>query len=79
MIVDSELLKALMKEFVRNSGKDPSGSFKASDNWLSKFTHRYGISKKKKTNKKSKSIEERLPAVRNFHWWAIYQMTLEKP
>jgi len=34
---------------------------------------------RKKTNKKSKSVEERLPAVRNFHWWAIYQMTLEKP
>ena len=30
------------------------------------------------TNKKSKSVEERLPAVRNFHWWAIYQMALEK-
>ena len=78
-VVDGELLRTLMKQFVSESGKDPTGSFKASNMWLSKFTHRYGISNQKKTNKKSKSIEERLPAVRNFHWWAIYQMALEKP
>ena len=71
-------IRRLMKQFVSESGKDPTGSFKASNMWLSKFTHRYGISKQKKTNKKSKSIEERLLAVRNFHWWAIYQMALEK-
>ena len=68
-----------MKEFVRNSGKDPSGSFKASNKWVYQFTRRYGISKQKKTNKKSKSVKERLPAVHNFHWWAIYQMALKKP
>ena len=47
-VVDGKLLKTLMKEFVRNSGKGPSGSFKASDNQVQKFTHRYGISKQKK-------------------------------
>ena len=37
---------------VRSSGKDPSASFEASNMWLSKFTHRYGISKQKKKIRK---------------------------
>ena len=54
-------------------------TFKGGCNWISKFTNRFGISLQAKTNKKSKSIEERLPQVRNFHWWAVYQMALEEP
>ena len=33
----------------------------------------------KKTNKKSKSIPERIPKVKNFHWYTVYQMALEEP
>ena len=65
---------------VNASGKDPEKKFKASDKWLHNFTKRWGITKqKKKTNKKSLSIEERLPLVQNFHWWSIYQMATEDP
>ena len=31
----------------------------------------------RKTNKKLKSVEERLPMVKNFHWWTIYQWQLK--
>jgi len=39
-------------------------SFAASNKWLRLFCERYGISMQKKTNKKSKSIEERLPKIK---------------
>ena len=61
------------------SGKDPEGKFKASNKWLFNFTRRKGISKQRKTNKKSKSIEERLPQVLNFHWWTVYEMATQDP
>ena len=64
-----------MKQFVSESGKDPTGSFKASNVEVYSPVRYFQA---EKTNKKSKSIEERLPAVRTFHWWAIYQMALEK-
>ena len=31
------------------------------------------------TKNKSKSIEERLPKIKRFHWWTQYQMALEEP
>ena len=54
-------------------------SFAASNKWVRMFCERNGISMQKKTNKKSKSIEERLPKIKRFHWWAQYQMALEEP
>ena len=54
-----------------------SPDFKASDQWSYKFRKRYGITRQRKTNKKSKSIEERLHLVKNFHWWTIYKMAKE--
>ena len=77
--VDCHWLKNKMKEEVKNSGKDPEKTFKGSDKWLSGFIKRKGISHQRKTNKKSKSVEERLPQIRNFHWWAIYKMATEDP
>ena len=64
---------------VEKSGKDPKKTFKASDRWLLNFARRKGITNQKKTNKKSKSVEERLPLVRNFHWWTVYKMATEEP
>ena len=32
-----------------------------------------------RTDNKSKSIEERLPKIKRFHWWTQYQMALEEP
>ena len=68
-----------MKEEVKKSGKDPEGKFQGSNRWLNGFTKRKGISHQRKTNNKNRSVTERLPEIRNFHWWAIYQMALEDP
>ena len=64
---------------LKEAGKNEDGAFKASNKWLSGFAKRWGVSKQKKTNKKSKSIEERMPQIRNFHWYTIYQMAKEDP
>jgi len=47
--------------------------------WLQGFIKRKGISSQRKTNKKNKSVEERLPQIKNFHHWAIYSMRTEEP
>ena len=79
MVVDSDFPKTSMKDLVRKSGKDTEGNSKASDKWKDNFINRFGITNQKKTNKKSKSVQERLSQVRNFHWWALCQMATEKP
>ena len=56
-----------MKELVRKTGKDTKGTFKLFSKWNDNFIKRFEITNQKKTNKKSKSIEERLPQVRSFH------------
>ena len=75
--VDGEYFSSKMVMLVKRDY--PDSAFKGGSRWISKFTNRFGISLQAKTNKKSKSIEERLPQVRNFHWWAVYQMALEDP
>ena len=79
LVVDYEYMKTQMKILVKESGKDKDGKFKGSNKWLSGFTKRKGVSMQIKTNKKSKSIKERLPKVKNFHYWSIYRMALEEP
>ena len=79
LIVDGEYLKTKIVQVVRDSGKDPENKFKGSNMWLKGFKERRGVSHQRKTNNKSKSVEERLPQIKNFHWWAIYQMALEDP
>ena len=79
LVVDSHYLQSQMRIIVKNSGKNTDGKFKASDKWLFNFTKCWGISKQKKTKKKSKSLEERLPKIRDFHWYTIYQTATEDP
>jgi len=79
LVVDGQYLKTQMKLLVRESGKDKDNKFKGGDKWLHNFTKRNGISKQRKTNNKSHSIIERLPQVKNFHWYTIYQMATEDP
>ena len=64
---------------IKTNGKDPENKFKARDMWLHNFTKRQAISKKRKTNEKSQSVEERLPKVKNLHWYTIYKMATEYP
>ena len=77
LVVDTEWLKTQMKILVKTDC--PSSDFKASCKWLQGFNKRKGISSQKETNKKSRSVEERIPLVKNFHWYTIYQMAGEKP
>ena len=60
-------LKAKMKYFLRKDKLNGYENFKASDHWFTNFKRRYEISFRAASNKKSKSTEERLPQVRNFH------------
>ena len=77
--MDGEFIKQTMLFELKAAGKNEDGALKASNKWLSGFTKRWGVTKQKKTNKKSKSIEERMPQIRNFHWYTIYQMATEDP
>ena len=79
LMVDGEYLKVKMVEEVKKSGKHPERTFKGSGKLLHGFKKRKGVSHQRKTNNKNLSVTERLPAIRNFHWWAIYQMALEDP
>jgi len=53
--------------------------FEGTNKWLSAYKKRNGVSHQKKTNNKSKSIQKRLPQIKNFHWWVIYKMATENP
>ena len=75
MPVDGEWLQSRMRQMVKQ--KNPE--FKAGNQWLSMFCKRKGISMQVKTHRKSKSVAERLPRIKRFHWYAIYQMATEDP
>jgi len=79
MSVDSECLKVKMKFLVKESKKDPDGTFAASNHWIGNFMIRKGLSVQKKTNKKHRTVQELLPRVRNFHWHSIYNMATLDP
>ena len=79
LVVDGEWFRSKMKMLVKE-GDDPNkDNFKASNKWIGGFNKRFGITLQRKTNSKSKSLTERLPKIKNFHWYAIYQMALEPP
>ena len=56
--VDGEYFSAKMRMLVKRDY--PDSKFVGSNPWIQKFTRRFGISLQSKTNKKSKSIEERV-------------------
>ena len=78
LAIDGEWFKTEMKILVQESDNPLKDQFKGSDQWLSKFCRRNGLSSQRKTNKKSKSILERLPKIKNFHYYTVYKMGLEK-
>jgi len=53
--------------------------FKASNRWLLNFWKRNGLTSQQKRNKKSQSVQERLPKVQNFHHDCVYLAALEPP
>lgn len=71
--VTARMMKRWMKTAVEEIEK-ASGSaspfkkqFVASNSWLAGFTRRHGLAIRRATNKKEVSIQERLPAIQNFH------------
>ena len=68
-----------MKLLVRETFKDKNNTFKAENKWHNNFTKRKKISKQRKINGKSQSIAERLPKIKNYHWYTIYQIATEDP
>ena len=76
---DSEFMQQQMLIEFKKAGKNNDCAFKASYKWLTGFLKCRGMSRQKKTNKKSRSLEERMPQIRNFHWYTIYQMATEDP
>ncbi|CAB1120007.1 unnamed protein product [Ectocarpus sp. CCAP 1310/34] len=42
-------------------------NFSASDRWCRKFAKRHHLSKRRRTNMKNKSVEDRLPQMKSFH------------
>ena len=72
-------LTGKMRELLEKDKPPKYNTFKGSDHWIANFVRRWGISNQRQTNKKAKSVEARLPQVRRFHQYAVYQMALEKP
>ena len=52
---------------------------KFGDQWANTFFKRHKISSQRATNKKPKSIFERLHKVKNYHYYSIYLCALEPP
>ena len=77
MSVDQEFLSTHM--ILAMKTLHPEVDFKGSNKWIRNFNRRNGISLQIKTNTKNQSVAERLPKVKNFHWWSVYQMATEEP
>ena len=53
-------------------GLDGWEKHKASDGWMDEFVNKYNLSSRKKTNKKSKSIEEMFHTIQRFHEYTVW-------
>ena len=70
--IDGIHIKLTMLHLLRKYKPKGYKKFCASDGWLNRWLKRHKITLQSKTNKKHKSIEERLPAVSKFHQFVIY-------
>jgi hypothetical protein len=50
--------------------------FKGSDHWKDNWCRRFVVSHQQKTNKKPKSVAERLPKVLRYHQYCVYMIAL---
>ena len=78
-VVRPATVKTWMRRFVRDTAKDDptANAFKASSGWFADFKARYGYTTRRRTNKKSKSVFDRLPLVKKFH--KTWQAEVSKP
>ena len=72
LVVDGEFIQTRFKQILRADKPLGWKKAQASDNWKTSFLIQYELTSQVKTNKKSKSIEERLPAVKRFHQYTVY-------
>ena len=70
--VHGTYIKLKMKLLVNEANVPDCATFKASNGWLAGFLKRHRLTSQKKTNKKNKSVKERIPKVRKFHQYAVY-------
>ena len=78
--VSSVWCKSKMRKLVHDLG-DVQGAqkFKASNRWFMRFKKRWGYSFQEKTNVKKKSVAARLPYVKKFHQYLLYEAFREEP
>eukprot|EP00794_Sanderia_malayensis_P013638 gene13638-15064_t len=66
--VSGRWIKIKMKQAIREFyGNEMAEHFKASKNWLYRFTQRNELSLRRKTNSKKLSGNDKLPIIQNFH------------
>lgn len=56
-----------MKQALERDKPEGWKDFQYSNHWFTRFKKRHNISLRARTNKKGKTVEERLPKVREFH------------
>ena len=77
--VTGRWLKENMKHILKNDLPEVDTTNKFGDKWLNNFCRRFRISWQKRTNKKNKGVLKRLHIAKNYHWWVIHKMGMEKP
>ncbi len=79
--VTSQTLQTWMRQaiadMVQAGTLTSSHEFEASSSWLHRFTSRHQLCVRRVTNKKVRSLEDRLPAIRKFH--LVLQNEISKP
>ena len=65
--VSARVIRAIMRRHVNAlHAADKAVTFKASNRWLGAFCNRFAFAHRRATNRKSKPVAERLPAVRRY-------------
>lgn len=73
-------LRTNMRQILRESGIDPLATkFRASNSWCVGFCKRFEITKQCRTNKKTRSIKDRLEQIQGFHRFLIYGLQRSEP
>jgi hypothetical protein len=78
-VVDGEYIQTRFKQILKEEKPPGWNLANASDGWKDNFVRRHDFTSQRKTNKKSKSIEERLPAILRFHQYTMYGMAYVLP
>ena len=77
--LQQEMLSVLARSNPGNAAPVLIDNFVASEGWASNFCRRFGISSQCRTNKHVLSITERLPEIREFHQFLMYDLQARLP